>query len=205
MDELHELRARIAGIFFGILFAAIGIALAIMLGIEGWWIAAFAAAGGVVAGLFIHRFIHSVLLGAGEGFLAFLWPSGKSTPYAPSYSLEQSLAARGDVQGALDAYEEAIAANPEDPEPRVQAAEQYRLAGNARRSAELLREVRRMPGLSRGRELYVTQRLIDLYLGSLGDDGRAVVELRRLVERFPGTPEERGAREALARIKQERR
>jgi hypothetical protein len=176
-----------------------------MLGIEGWWLFAFVVVCGTVAGLFIHRFTRSVFEGAAEGVLAFLWPSGKSTPYAPSYSLEQSLAARGDVDGALRAYEDAIAANPHDPEPRVQAAEQYRSSGNAHRSAELLLELRRLPGLSRGRELYATQRLIDLYLGPLGDDGRAIVELRRLIERFPGTPEERGARDALARIKQERR
>ncbi len=44
------------------------------------------------------------------------------------------------------------------------------------------------------RELYATQRLADLYLGALGDDGRAMVELRRLVERFPGTREGDGAR-----------
>ena len=43
-----------------------------------------------------------------------------------------------------------------------------------------------MSGDNRSRELYATQRLIDLYLGPLGDDMRALVELRRLVERNTG-------------------
>src|SRR5690349_6432829 len=50
----------------------------------------------------------------------------------------------------------------------------------------------------------VQAKVIDLYLGPLKDEGRALVEMRRLIERFPGTKEADEARAALARIKSER-
>ena len=66
---------------------------------------------------------------------------------------------------------------------------------------EFFKEGRELAGNNRSRELYATQRLIDLYLGPLGDDVRALVELRRLVERFPGTKEAAAARNVLMRMK----
>jgi hypothetical protein len=50
-------------------------------------------------------------------------------------------------------------------------------------------------------ERYVSQKLIDLYLGPLAGEGRALVELRRLIERHPGTREAEGARSAIAGLK----
>jgi hypothetical protein len=57
--------------------------------------------------------------------------------------------------------------------------------------------------LSDAHELYVTQRLIDLYLGPLHNDIRVLVELRRLTERFPGTREADAAHRLLTRLKEE--
>ena len=45
---------------------------------------------------------------------------------------------------------------------------------------------------------------IHLHLGPLEDEGRALVEMRRLIDRFPGTVEADQARAALARIKTDR-
>jgi len=56
---------------------------------------------------------------------------------------------------------------------------------------------------SPARELYATSRLVDLLLGPLGDRGRAVVELRRLAARHPGTPEATHAAKAIARLRAE--
>ena len=47
--------------------------------------------------------------------------------------------------------------------------------------------------------------LVDLHLGPLEDEGRALVELRRLIDGFPGTREAEMAREALAKLKESRR
>ena len=46
-----------------------------------------------------------------------------------------------------------------------------------------------------------SERLIDLYLGPLKDEGRALVELRRVATRWPDSPEGKGALQAIANIK----
>ena len=93
--------------------------------------------------------------------------------------------------------------NPLDPEPRVQAAEFHAGHGDPQRAAALFAEVRRLAGDDRGRELYATQRLIDLYIGPLAQTGSAIVEMRRLVERFPGSREAESARDVIGRLKSE--
>ncbi len=52
---------------------------------------------------------------------------------------------------------------------------------------------------------YVSQRLIDLYLGPLTDEGRALVELRKLADGWPGTREGDGAERAIARSRDSER
>jgi hypothetical protein len=42
---------------------------------------------------------------------------------------------------------------------------------------------------------------VDLYLGPLNDRGRALVELRRLVETYPDRREAQFARDAISRLK----
>ena len=82
----------------------------------------------------------------------------------------------------------------------MQAAELYLSNGNARRASELFRAIRNVPGVSDARDIYASNRLVDLYLLT-DDDGRALVELRRLIERYPNTDTARRAREALGRLK----
>ncbi|HEY2854540.1 MAG TPA: hypothetical protein VGJ18_16910 [Gemmatimonadaceae bacterium] len=131
--------------------------------------------------------------------------SGASTPYEEQYSRQQALVMQGKVNEALASYEDIIAGSPKAIEPRVLAAELYaKDDAGARRAAELLREVQGIPHLPSGRDVYVTNRLVDLLIGPLRDPGRAAVELRRLVIRYPGTTVAERAREALARIKASR-
>jgi hypothetical protein len=92
------------------------------------------------------------------------------------------LAVRGDHAGALEAYDAAMRSS-HGPEPRFQAAEMLFRSATPERAAALFAEARRLSGDHRARELYATQRLIDLYLGPLGDSPRALVELRRLSDR----------------------
>jgi hypothetical protein len=51
--------------------------------------------------------------------------------------------------------------------------------------------------------LYCTQRIIDLRLGPLERAEEAFPELRRVMDRFPGTREAEGAGRALSRLKVE--
>ena len=136
---------------------------------------------------------------------AYTMPSGNSTPYEEQFSYQESLAARGDVAGALASYESIIAGRPEAVVPRLRAADLYARRGkDPARAAVLFREARGLAGTSPRDALYASSRLVDLYEGPLNDPGRALVELRRLVELYPGTDVAAGARKAIARIKEQR-
>ena len=127
---------------------------------------------------------------------------GSSTPYEEQYSHEQSLVMRGQIDDALASFEAIVHENPDAVKPRVRAAELYsREKGNHVRAAQLLSEIQRIQSAGVGDFVYATHRLVDLYTGPLNEPGRAMVELRRLIERLPGSPAADQARDALATLK----
>jgi len=139
--------------------------------------------------------------GAGTGWKR-LMVDGSATPYEEQYSHEQSLVMRGQVDAALASFESIIRGNPAAVKPRVRAAELYsREQGNHLRAAQLLSEVQRIESAGVGDIVYAAHRLVDLYTGPLNEPGRAMVELRRLIEKFPGTPAAEQARDALGTLK----
>jgi hypothetical protein len=73
--------------------------------------------------------------------------------------------------------------------------------GDPRRAAEFLRAARRVEGVTPERDLYISNRLIDLLRGPLRDEGRALVELRRLVQLYPTSRDAQFARDAIAKMK----
>lgn len=155
--------------------------------------AIFGAASGC-AGLLISR-------GVGTGW-KHVMVDGSTTPYEEQHSHEQSLVMRGQVDDALASFESIVRGKPDAVKPRVRAAELYsREKGNHVRAAQLLAEVQRIKTAGVGDFVYATHRLVDLYTGPLNEPGRAMVELRRLIERFPGTPAADQARDALATLK----
>jgi hypothetical protein len=168
---------------------------------RGPWLLLFVALSAWAVGTFMKRFMTTVVEGTANLFLRMVWPSGDSTPYEQTFSAEQAMAARGDMQGALKGYRLAMHRHPGDPVPRFRVAELLFRSDEPERAIAFFKEGRDLAGDDRSRELYATQRLIDLYLGPLGDDVRALVELRRLVERFPGTKEAAAARNVLLRMK----
>jgi hypothetical protein len=76
---------------------------------------------------------------------------------------------------------------------------QCRPGGDRERARELLLRLRQAADAVPADELYATHRLLDLYLGPLDDAGRAMVELRRMADRFPDTPDGQGALAELRR------
>jgi tetratricopeptide (TPR) repeat protein len=135
-----------------------------------------------------------------KGWPSRLFPTSHRSS-EDDYSYQQSLVVQGHVNEALASYEELIATTPNAIEPRIRAAELYaRRPETARRAADLYREVLRLPSLPLGQEAYVTNRLVDVLVGPLGDYGRAMIELRRLIGRHPGTKAAKQARLALARL-----
>ena len=169
-------------------------------GVRFWFAMPIALLAALLAAIFVNRFSEA----AGQGFLSFLQPSGSSTPYEKQYSLQDAMAIRGDVAGAIASYEEIIAEDPTDVEARIRAAELHAgKGGNPKRAAECLLEARRVPGITPARDLYISNRLVDLFRGPLKEEGRALVELRRLVQLHPNSRDAQFARDAIAKMKVE--
>jgi thioredoxin-like negative regulator of GroEL len=194
--------AGFAAVVVGFAFLIIGFALARLLGLTGFGRVACALAVAAAAGWMVRRLPLAIAEGAGRFVLAIVQPEGRATPYEPEFSQAQSLAAAGDVSSALALYEHEMARHPANEIVRIQAAELYAKAGDARRAESLFLEVRELTA-DRGRELYAMQRLIDLRIGALAEPARALGELRRVIDRFPGTAEAEGARRALGRLKEQ--
>lgn len=202
-DDLdRSLPERIAGAVYGVVLGILlGGPLGWFLKLRGSWLLLFVLLSAWVIGTALRRMSMTIVEGTANAFLRLVWPSGNSTPYEKTYSAEQAMAARGDYEGALVSYGAAMRLNPTDPKPRFLAAEMLYRSPAPEKAAALFAEARRLSGDNRAGELYATQRLIDLYLGPLRNDVRALVELRRLVERFPGTPEAAAARGVLLEMK----
>ena len=125
-----------------------------------------------------------------------------STPYEDQFSQEQAHVMQRDYAGALHLYEQRILATPTDVRVLVAAADLYATLGeNPKRAAELYKDVQRLPAVPMGQDVYVSNKLADLYLGKLKEPARALVEFRRLIHRYPGSTTEKHARMALDNLK----
>jgi len=137
---------------------------------------------------------------AGDAASAIYAPRGDTTPYQRTFSYQHAMVMRGDVLGAIRSFEALVSEQPEDVAVHLAAADLLaRTPGFAERAATLYREARLLPAATRTTELVSTNALIDLYCGPLADDGKMRSELRRLADRFAGTPPGELARETLAR------
>jgi hypothetical protein len=157
-------------------------------------------AGGTFVIFSITRFV--VRSGA-DLALRTLQPDGSTTPYQHDFSQIEAFVVRGELEAAAVLWEEAVAERPRDVEVRVRAGDFFAGAiGRPERAMALFREVQQLAAPPE-RHLYVAQRIVDLYVGPLSDKGKAVVELRKIVDRWPNSTAARFGREAIARIKAE--
>ena len=147
-------------------------------------------------------------MGASAGDAArYFTEGGSGTPYEEQFSHEQALIMQRDYAGAAACFEQRItvaSAAPGGAEPRllIAAAEVYREHKlDPNRAAELYRLAQRHPAITGGQDVYVANKLADLYLGPLGQPGKALVEFRRLIERYPRSRTADQARMALNNIK----
>ena len=136
-----------------------------------------------------------------RGVVQTMTGAGNLAP-APSFSLQESMVARGRYQDAASSYQEHLEQHPGDFHAQLALAALCRdHLGDAGRAERLLLEARRKeppPNI----EFAIGNSLIDLYHRT-GQRGRELVELARFAARHRGTPEGVRAREALARIKAE--
>lgn len=161
---------------------------------------------GVVVAYGIGRGIwRSGIKGAEKFGNAIYTPSGDTTAYTPTFSHIEALEIKGDLDGAAVAWEAAIAEQPENTITVVRAADFHlRARKDPRAALEHYQRARAIGGGTPDLKRYVQQKLVDLYLGPLADSGRAMSELRRLIDTFPGSREADGARAALAELKRAR-
>lgn len=200
-DDLDErnLPARIGGWVYGLALGLLfGVPFAVLMEAQGVWLLTIVVAFTFAAIYTVRRIVTIVPEKMANAFVHLVFPSGSSTPYSPTYSYEQSLAARGDVDGALSRYRLAMGLKPGDVEPRLRAAELLFRSATPGLAVPLFNEARR---ISPQHELHATQRLIDLYIGPLKSDVKALTELRRVMDRFPGTAEAEAAQKLYERIR----
>jgi tetratricopeptide (TPR) repeat protein len=156
----------------------------------GW---AFVLVYGVVEGVLLHR---------GAGVVAKLtMPSGDATPSVDQHSNIQALVAKGAYAEAAEAYRQVVAAHPED----VVACEQLtQLALQELKDPELalfaLREAERRSAEPRRRAGYALL-AANVYRDNLKDYGRTVVELRRVLSRYPDIPNAEALRAEIEELK----
>jgi tetratricopeptide (TPR) repeat protein len=162
-----------------------------------WWTIPVGIVAGAAAGS-LGLFVANSVGGAWKHLMA----DGSSTPYVEQYSQQQALVMQGRLDEALESFESVIKEKPDTVEARIRAAELYtREKKNHHRAMELLRDAQRLPTIAVGQDVYVSHRLVDLFTGPLNEPGRALVELRRLIERHPGSAAAEQARKALAELK----
>jgi hypothetical protein len=185
---------------FGLSIPMFGVLGSFKLGFTGLGLIAFTLGGALTLGglaLFVALKGGSI---AGEG--ASHVYMGGSQPPEDSFSIEQALVMQRDYAGACHLFEQRIIQTPNDPRLLVAAADLYRTYGeNPKRACELYRTVQRLPDVASGHDVYVSNKIADLYLGPLKEPGKALVEFRRLISRYPGSVTEKHARMALANLK----
>ena len=120
------------------------------------------------------------------------------------WSAIESMAARGRLEEAAEAY----LGRARDPRERVTATLRRAalLAGPMRQPETAAVELERLQAqeLAPQEDLRVGLALVDLYDRRLDDPGRAMAELRRLIDRHPGERDVSQWRRALALMKAER-
>lgn len=162
----------------------------------------------LVAGTF-GFIVARVALGIGSaagGAARFFTAGGSSTPYEEQFSQEQALIMQRDYAGAAACFEQRIKVAEPTPDIRavIAGADVYREhALDFERSAALYRRAQKLPTLTPGQDVYVANKLADLYLGPLKQPGKALVEFRRLIERYPNSRTADQARLALSNLKQD--
>ena len=160
---------------------------------------------GMSLGFVAGRGVGGLVLGASGTTAQQVYMPGAKGTYAQTHSHIDALEAQGNYAGAVDAWEKVAIAQPGNPWPLIRAGELYmRTLGDPAMALERFRGAQSMPGINAEHHIYVSQKIIDLYLGPLDDHGRALVELSRFVHLHAGTRDAAHAREAIARIKAER-
>ncbi len=180
--------------------AFIGGALAVQRGLSAPLVVLSVIAGSLLLSTWWWLFVTRVSRGAGRALTEFIQPSAAGS-YERQYSQEDTMVMRGDIGGALSSYEGIILEAPNEPQPRLRAAELYAKSEQRQRAEELYRSVQRLPRLKPRDDVFASNRLVDLYLAWPGHEKKGLRELRRLIDTYPETDVAERARAGLVNLK----
>ena len=189
------------GNLHGIIVAAVGYIFISAIGLTGIWFWL-----GVVGMFVLGRTIAKLMMSTGANLVGSLQnPSGDSTAYTQTYSHIEALVVRGALDQAAVEWEHELAKDPQNVSLRVRVADFHlRTKQDPTTAHAHYLKARAMGAASVDLSRYIQQKLVDLYLGPLKDEGKAMAELRRLIDGFPGSREAESARVALAELKAQR-
>jgi len=168
-----------------------------MTGVTIWWLVI-----GMPLGWIVGQAIGKVVLGfSGDSAQQIYAPSGSGS-HVQSHSHIDALEVQEKFREAADAWEILVIEQPANPWPLIKSGELYwRKLNEPQIALVRFRLARDLPGIAPELQRYAMQKMIDVYLGPLGDEGRALVELRRMVELHSGTRDAEAARQAILAIK----
>lgn len=201
-EAAHFLQAASSLIIPIVAGALIGGALGVRNGYSAALVVVSAVGGSIVFAVWWWFFVTGTSHGAGNLFGAFLQPGGAGS-YERQYSREDALVMRGDVEGALASYEEIILEAPTDPQPRIRAADLCAKSGLRERAEILYRSVQRLRRVASRDDIYVSNRLVDLYLAWPGHEVNGLRELRRIIDTYPESDAAKHARAGLVNLKRQ--
>lgn len=164
-------------------------AFAILFGLlTGIWLPLIGAAiGWAVVGIY-SLILLFIIEPAGDAIGRVVVSSGSSTPSVPQHSNIETMVTRGEYAKAAQAYKDVIATSPQDlvacdklAQLALRELKDYPLAIFAYREAEKRSpEPRRQAGYA----ILVA----GIYRDNLKDYGKSMVELRRILSRYPDVP-----------------
>jgi tetratricopeptide (TPR) repeat protein len=132
-------------------------------------------------------------LGAGGG-----WSGARNL----DYSYPQALEKRGDIEGAMEVYKEAIRMNRRDPEPYLRLAEVRTRAGLHEEALDVLRRALGVARFSPLAEALAVREIHEIASARLGNSAKAAPDLVRYLEGEPGGEHGEWARRELVAIKE---
>lgn len=165
----------------------------------------FGIATGLGGAAFSYLVVYRGAIGGTAALFGRLYGVGSTgTPRPKTYWRAQALAVRGAHARALDSLELEALDDPGDPGPCLRAA--ALCAGeldDLEAAIEWYRRARGAKRIDAQTDAYVLTRLVELY-ETVGEGGRAIVELRRLINQHPESDYAEYARRRLERLRAER-
>ena len=194
-DAGDHAQRRYLRVYIAICFAVLALAAGFLVVGASWLLFVFPLFG-IALGVAVGELLWFIIGRSAASFGRLILSAG-DLPYAPTYSAEESLVARGEYAAAAKAYRAHADADATDLTPLIRLAELSRRHLHDNGEAErIYLEIRRRSGDPGA----MANQLIDLYRAT-GSRGRLMAELSRFAAAHPETAAGAAARKELQSMK----